>query len=77
MSGIPELYRAFATYKRVTKGNLFDIKFYTAPAQILYEEIKSPIQVIKIVLTSDMIIPEDIEKQAEIPKIEIPNFYAN
>ena len=24
-----------------------------------------------------MIIPEEIEKQIEIPKIEIPNFYAN
>ena len=51
--------------------------FYTAPAEILYEEIKSPIQVIKIGLTRDMIIQEEIEKQAEIPKIEIPNFYAN
>ncbi|XP_069144472.1 uncharacterized protein [Solanum lycopersicum] len=48
-----------------------------APAEILYEEIKSPIQVVKIGLTRDMIIPEEIEKQIEIPKIEIPNFYAN
>ena len=56
------------TYKRITTGNLFFIKFYTAPAEILYEEIKSPIQVIKIGLTRDMIIPEEIEKQAEIPK---------
>ncbi|XP_027772375.1 uncharacterized protein LOC107016658 [Solanum pennellii] len=77
ISGIPELYKAFVTYKRVTKGYLFYIKFYTAPAEILYEEIKSPIQVIKIGLTRDMMIPEDIEKQAEIPKIEIPGFYAN
>ena len=77
ISGIPELYKAFVIYKRVTKGNLFYIKFYTAPAEILYEEIKSPIQVIKISLNRDMIIPEDIEKQAEIPKIEIQDFYAN
>ena len=75
--GIPELHRAFVTYKRITKGNLFYIKFYTAPAEILYEEIKSPIQVVKIGLTRDMIIPEEKEKQIEIPKIEIPNFYAN
>nr|XP_004244872.1 uncharacterized protein LOC101247543 [Solanum lycopersicum] len=75
--GIPELHQAFVTYKRITKGNLFYIKFYTAPAEILYEEIKSPIQVVKIGLTRDMIIPEEIEKQIEIPKIEIPNFYAN
>ncbi|KAG5632848.1 hypothetical protein H5410_004565 [Solanum commersonii] len=47
------------------------------PAEILYEKIKPPIQVIKIGLTKDMIIPEDIEQQEEICKIEIPSFYAN
>ncbi|WMV42549.1 hypothetical protein MTR67_035934, partial [Solanum verrucosum] len=52
-------------------------KANTAPAEILYEEIKSPIQVIKIGLTKDMIIPEDIGQQEEIRKIEIPSFYAN
>ncbi|XP_027774291.1 uncharacterized protein LOC107024960 [Solanum pennellii] len=77
IAGIPELHRAFLTYKRITKGNLFYIKCYTAPAEILYEEIKSPIQVVKIGLTRDMIIPKEIEKQNEIPKVEIPNFYAN
>ncbi|WMV08106.1 hypothetical protein MTR67_001491 [Solanum verrucosum] len=66
VSGIPELDKAFVTYKRVTKGNLFYIKFYTAPAEILYEEKKIPIQVIKIGLTKDMIIPEDIGQQEEI-----------
>ncbi|KAG5599964.1 hypothetical protein H5410_031334 [Solanum commersonii] len=77
VSGIPKLHKAFVTYKRVTKGNLFYIKFYTAPAEILYEEIKPPIQVIKIRLTKNMIIPEDIGQQEEICKIEIPSFYAN
>jgi len=77
ISGIPELHKAFITYKRVTKGNLFYVKFYTAPAEILYEEIKPPIQVIKIGLTKDMIIPEAIGQQEEIRKIEIPSFYAN
>ncbi|KAG5629342.1 hypothetical protein H5410_001059 [Solanum commersonii] len=47
------------------------------PAEILYEEIKPPIQVIKIGLTKDMIIPEDIEQQEEICKMEILSFYAN
>ncbi|KAG5590592.1 hypothetical protein H5410_041106 [Solanum commersonii] len=47
------------------------------PAEILYEEMKPPIQVIKIGLTKDMIIPEDIEQQEDICKIEIPSFYAN
>lgn len=32
---------------------------------------------VKIGLTRDMIIPEEIEQQPEIPKIEIPSFYAN
>ncbi|WMV18885.1 hypothetical protein MTR67_012270 [Solanum verrucosum] len=41
-------------------------------AEILHEEIKPPIQVVKIGLTKDMIIPEDIGQQPEIP-----NFYAN
>ncbi|KAG5576889.1 hypothetical protein H5410_057023 [Solanum commersonii] len=77
LSGIPKLHKAFITYKRVTKGNLFYIKFYTATAEILYEEIKPPIQVVKIGLTKDMIIPEDIRQQSEIQKIEIPSFYAN
>ncbi|KAG5575629.1 hypothetical protein H5410_055763 [Solanum commersonii] len=74
VSGIPELHKAFVTYKRVTKGNLFYIKFYTAPAKILYEQIKPPIQVIKIGLTKNMIIPKDIGQQEEICKIEIPSF---
>ncbi|XP_070030181.1 uncharacterized protein [Nicotiana sylvestris] len=77
ISGIPELYKTFITFKRITKGNLFFIKFYTAPAEILYDEIKPIIQVVKIGLTRDMIIPEEIEQQPEIPKIEIPGFYAN
>ncbi|KAG5614949.1 hypothetical protein H5410_014773 [Solanum commersonii] len=45
------------------------------PAEILYDEIKPIIQVIKIGLTREMIIPEKIEKQNEIQKIEIPEFY--
>ncbi|WMV29663.1 hypothetical protein MTR67_023048 [Solanum verrucosum] len=49
----------------------------TSPTDILYEEIKPPIQVIKIGLTKDMIIPKDIGQQEEICKIEIPSFYAN
>ncbi|KAG5605888.1 hypothetical protein H5410_027380 [Solanum commersonii] len=47
-----------------------------APTEILYDEIKPIIQVIKIGLTREMIIPEKIEKQKEIQKIEIPEFYA-
>ncbi|WMV51433.1 hypothetical protein MTR67_044818, partial [Solanum verrucosum] len=45
--------------------------------EILYKEIKPPIQVVKIGLTKDMIIPKDIEQQPEIQKSEIPSFYAN
>ena len=56
---------------------MFYIKFYSAPAEILFDEIKPIIQVIKIGLTRDMIIPEDIGIQQEIQKIEIPEFYAN
>ncbi|KAG5587361.1 hypothetical protein H5410_047795 [Solanum commersonii] len=48
-----------------------------ATTEILYEEIKPPIQVVKIGLTKDMIIPEDIEQQSEIQKSEIPSFHAN
>ncbi|KAG5582049.1 hypothetical protein H5410_052676 [Solanum commersonii] len=77
LSGIPELHKAFITYKRVTKGNLFYVKFYTATTEILYEEIKPPIQVVKIGLTKDMIISKDIEQQPEIQKSEILSFYAN
>ncbi|KAG5571840.1 hypothetical protein H5410_061606 [Solanum commersonii] len=49
----------------------------TAPTEILDEEIKPLIQVVKIGLTKDMIIPEDIREQSEIQKIEIPSFYSN
>ncbi|KAG5610216.1 hypothetical protein H5410_021497 [Solanum commersonii] len=77
LSGIPELHKAFITYKRVTKGNLLYVKFYTATVEILYEEIKPPIQVVKIGLTKDMIIPEDIGQQSEIQKIEIPKLANN
>ncbi|KAG5581041.1 hypothetical protein H5410_051668 [Solanum commersonii] len=48
-----------------------------AAAEILYEEIKPLIQVVKIGLTKDMIIPKDIEQQPEIQKSEIPSFYAS
>ncbi|KAG5576449.1 hypothetical protein H5410_056583 [Solanum commersonii] len=73
---IPKLHKAFMHYKRITKGTLFYIKFYSTPVEILYDEIKPIIQVIKIGLTREMIIPEKIEKQDEIQKIEIPKFYA-
>ncbi|KAG5630642.1 hypothetical protein H5410_002359 [Solanum commersonii] len=33
-------------YKRITKGTLFYIKFYSAPAEILYDEIKPIIQIV-------------------------------
>ena len=77
ISGIPEIHKAFLTSKRITKGNLFFIKFYTTPAEILFDEIKPTIQVVKMGLTREMIIPEDISAQPEIPKVEIPKFYAN
>ncbi|KAG5571461.1 hypothetical protein H5410_061227 [Solanum commersonii] len=32
---------------------------------------------IGFITTADMIIPKDIGQQSEIPKIEIPSFYAN
>ncbi|KAG5601079.1 hypothetical protein H5410_032449 [Solanum commersonii] len=48
-----------------------------ATAEILYEEIKPLIQVVKIGLTKDMIIPKDIEQQSKIQKSKIPSFYAN
>jgi len=40
ISTIPELHKAFMHYKRITKGTLFYIKFYSALAEILYDEIK-------------------------------------
>lgn len=35
------------------------------------------IQIVKIGLTREMIIPEDIGQQPEITRVEIPSFYAN
>ncbi|KAG5592074.1 hypothetical protein H5410_042588 [Solanum commersonii] len=77
LSGIPKLHKAFITYKRVTKGNLFYVKFYTDTMRDIIRGNKTSIQVVKIGLTKDMIIPEDIGQQSEIQKIEIPSFYAN
>ena len=73
---IPELYQAFMNYKRITKGQLLYIKFYSAPAEILFDEIKPVITVIKIGMTQDYLMPEEIT-QPIIPKIETPAFYAN
>ncbi|XP_049388223.1 uncharacterized protein LOC125852536 [Solanum stenotomum] len=73
---IPELQKAFMHYKRITKGTLSYIKLYSASAEKLYDEIKPIIQIIKIGLTREMIIPENIEEQDEIQKVEIPAFYA-
>ncbi|KAG5599175.1 hypothetical protein H5410_030545 [Solanum commersonii] len=58
------------------KTNEDNLKSKTS-IKILYEEIKSPIQVVKIGLKKGMIILEDIAQQPEIQKSEIPNFYAN
>ncbi|WMV29760.1 hypothetical protein MTR67_023145 [Solanum verrucosum] len=62
---------------KLLKTHNICLNIVAAPAEILYEEIKPPIQVIKIGLTKDMIIPEDIGQQEETCKIEIPSFYAN
>ena len=35
------------------------------------------IQIVKIGLTREMIIPEDIGQQPQITRVEIPSFYAN
>ena len=35
------------------------------------------IQIVKIGLTREIIIPEDIGQQPEITRVEIPSFYAN
>jgi len=56
---IPELYRAFMQYKRITKGTYSIYDF------------------IQLQLTREMLIPERIEEQEEIEKINIPDFYAN
>ena len=77
LMGIEELYQAFMNYKRVTKGQLFYVRFYSAPAEILFEEIKPVITVIKIGMTRDYIIPEEITAQPIIPRTELPAFYAN
>lgn len=72
-----ELSQAFMNYKRITKGQLFYIRFYSAPAEILFDEIKPVITVIKIGMTHDLIIPYEITTQPIIPRIELPKFYAN
>ncbi|KAG5599757.1 hypothetical protein H5410_031127 [Solanum commersonii] len=71
--------RVSENHKNSKLNQLFEKPFTPrlTPKKILYEEIKPPIQVVKIGLTKDMIIPEDIEQQSEIQKIEIPSFYAN
>ena len=68
LSAMEELHKIFTTYKRVTKGNLFYIKFYTAPAEILYDEIKPVIQVVKIGLTGDMIIQKILCSSQRYPE---------
>ena len=40
LSKIPKLYQAFMNYKRITKGQLFYVQFYSAPTKILFDEIK-------------------------------------
>ena len=61
----------------MTKGTLFYIKFYSTTTEILYDKIKTIIKVIKIGLIKEMIIPEKIEIQEEIQRVNILKFYAN
>ena len=77
LSKIQELYQAFMNYKRVTKGQLFYVRFYSAPAEILFDEIKPVITVIKIGMTQDYLISEEITTQSIIQAAEIPDFYVN
>ncbi|KAG5620457.1 hypothetical protein H5410_005675 [Solanum commersonii] len=64
-------------YKNAELSRSEDSKNPEIKEEILYEEIKPPILVVKIGLTKDMIIPKDIEQQPEIQTSEIPSFYAN
>lgn len=77
LMAISELYQAFMNYKRVTKGQLFYVRFYSAPAEIMFDEIKSVITVIKIGMTKDYILLEEVATQPIIPRTELPGFYAN
>ena len=65
------------TYKRITNRQLIYVRFYSAPAEILFDEIKQTINVVKMGMTRDYIIPEEICEQTEIPKMQIPTFYHN
>ncbi|KAG5619904.1 hypothetical protein H5410_005122 [Solanum commersonii] len=63
--------------KNTELSRLEDFKNPKLKAEIIHEHIKPPIQVVKIGLTKDMIILEDIGEQPKIQKNEIPSFYAN
>ena len=62
-------------YKKITKGQLFYVHFYSALAKILFDEIKQTITIVKIGMTRDYSIPEEICEQEEITKNQIPDFY--
>ncbi|KAG5630161.1 hypothetical protein H5410_001878 [Solanum commersonii] len=71
------LVKTCYNYGLISTAYTYDGEELSATTEILHKDIKPPIQVVKIGLTKNMIIPEDIGEQSEIPKIEIPNFYAN
>ena len=77
LAGIQEIHKEFMTYKRITNRQLFCVRFYSAPAEKLFNEIKQTINVVKMGMTRDYIIPEEIYEQDEIPKTQIPGFYRN
>ena len=40
LAGIPKIHKEFMTYKRITNEQLFYVRFYSTPAEILFDEIK-------------------------------------
>jgi hypothetical protein len=74
--GLPELSTAFRSFQKATKGKLYFLRIYQAPAEILYDEIKKPITVVKLGLTQQVLLPEEVIVQDEIPETEIPAFFA-
>lgn len=72
LGAIPEVKAAVRTYLGVTHAKLIYVRFYSAPAEISFDQIKPPIHVVKIGLTRDMIIPEAPVSQQTLPVEDLP-----
>lgn len=71
---LPEIYKIFKNYKRITHAELYYVRVYSAPAEVCEQGIKEKITVVKIGITKEILLPEEVQEQPEVRKEDLIEF---